>query len=126
MASTRDAKLLDQRRALPDAPGVYLFKDAHGRALYVGKAKSIRKRVGSHFSGRSARGADEMLSRVETIDFVATANESEALLAEQRFIKLHRPPFNIRLRDDKSYPYIGISLDERFPRVYFTRERHRP
>jgi excinuclease ABC subunit C len=119
-------RLRDQRRALPDAPGVYLFKDAHGRALYVGKAKSIRKRVGSHFSGRSARGADEMLARVESIDFVATANESEALLAEQRFIKQHRPPFNIRLRDDKSYPYIGISLDEQFARVYFTRERHRP
>ena len=121
-----DERLTDQRRALPDAPGVYLFKDAGGRALYVGKAKSIRKRVGSHFSGRSARGADEMLSRVESIDFVATQNEAEALLAEQRFIKQHRPPFNIRLRDDKSYPYIGISLDEQFPRVYFTRERHRP
>ena len=67
-----------------------------------------------------------MLSRVESIDFVATQNEAEALLAEQRFIKQHRPPFNIRLRDDKSYPYIGISLDEQFPRVYFTRERHRP
>src|SRR5919106_6661865 len=125
MESSRDGKLSDQRRALPDAPGVYLFKDAGGRALYVGKAKSIRKRVGSHFSGRSARGADEMLARVETIDFVATANESEALLAEQRFIKQHRPPFNIRLRDDKSYPYIGISLDEEYPRIYFTRERHR-
>src|SRR5919106_4628973 len=125
MESSRDGKLSDQRRALPDAPGVYLFKSADGRVLYVGKAKSIRKRVGSHFSGRSARGADEMLARVETIDFVATANESEALLAEQRFIKQHRPTFNIRLRDDKSYPYIAISLDERFPRVYFTREKHR-
>ena len=125
MADFSSERLRDQRRALPDAPGVYLFRDGGGRTLYVGKAKSIRKRVGSHFSGRSARGADEMLARVETIDFVATANESEALLAEQRFIKQHRPPFNIRLRDDKSYPYIGISLDERFPRVYFTRERHR-
>jgi len=124
-SSNNGDRLRDQRRALPDAPGVYLFKDAHGRALYVGKAKSIRKRVASHFSARSVRGADEMLARVETIDFVATANESEALLAEQRFIKQHRPPFNIRLRDDKSYPYIGISLDERFARVYFTRERHR-
>jgi excinuclease ABC subunit C len=125
MASSPNGRLADQRRALPDAPGVYLFKDGQGRALYVGKAKSIRKRVGSHFSGRSARGAHEMLARVESIDFVATANESEALLAEQRFIKQHRPPFNIRLRDDKSYPYIAISLDETFPRVYFTRERHR-
>jgi excinuclease ABC subunit C len=117
--------LLEQRRALPDSPGVYLFKDANGRVLYVGKAKSIRKRVGSHFTSRATRTADEFLSKVESIDFVATANEAEALLAEQNFIKQYRPPYNIRLRDDKSYPYIGISLDERFPRVYFTRERHR-
>ena len=121
-----DQRLREQRRALPDAPGVYLFKDADGRALYVGKAKSIRKRVGSHFSRRASRTAEEFLSRVATIDFVATANEAEALLAEQNFIKRYRPPYNIRLRDDKSYPYIGLSLDERFPRVYFTRERHRP
>jgi excinuclease ABC subunit C len=122
---SRDENLREQRRALPDSPGVYLFKDAGGRALYVGKAKSIRKRVASHFTSRATRTADEFLSRVESIDFVATANEAEALLAEQNFIKQHRPPYNIRLRDDKSYPYIGISLDERFPRVYFTRERHR-
>src|SRR6266550_2839762 len=123
---SRDENLLAQRRALPDSPGVYLFKDADGRTLYVGKAKSIRKRVASHFtSSPSTRTAEEFLSKVESIDFVATANEAEALLAEQNFIKQHRPPYNIRLRDDKSYPYIGISLDEPFPRVYFTRERHR-
>jgi excinuclease ABC subunit C len=121
---SRSEILTEQRRALPDAPGVYLFKDAHGRTLYAGKAKSIRKRVASHFSSHT-RTAEEFLSKVESIDFVATANEAEALLAEQNFIKQHRPPYNIRLRDDKSYPYIGISLDERFPRVYFTRERHR-
>jgi excinuclease ABC subunit C len=120
-----DSKLAEQRRGLPDTPGVYLFKDETGRALYVGKAKSIRKRVASHFSSRT-RTAEEFLVRVATIDFVATANEAEALLAEQNFIKRYRPPYNIRLRDDKSYPYIGISLDEQFPRVYFTRERHRP
>jgi excinuclease ABC subunit C len=123
---SRDEILREQRRALPDSPGVYLFKDGGGRVLYVGKAKSIRKRVASHFTSHPAtRTAEEFLSKVESIDFVATANEAEALLAEQNFIKQYRPPYNIRLRDDKSYPYIGISLDERFPRVYFTRERHR-
>ncbi len=122
---SREDNLREQRRGLPDSPGVYIFKDADGRALYVGKAKSIRKRVASHFSSRT-RTAEEFLARVESIDFVATANEAEALLAEQNFIKQYRPPFNIRLRDDKSYPYIGISLEEPFPRVYFTRERHRP
>jgi excinuclease ABC subunit C len=114
-----------QRRALPDAPGVYLFKDARGKVIYVGKAKSIRKRVASHFSKPAARGAVDMVSQIESVDFVATQTEAEALLAEQRFIKQHRPLFNVRLRDDKSYPYIAISLDEDFPRVYFTRERHR-
>src|SRR5205809_26324 len=66
-----------------------------------------------------------MLEEIETIDFVATETEAEALLAEQNFIRRHRPRYNIRLRDDKTYPYIGISLDEDFPRVYFTREKHR-
>ena len=123
----RDDRLTEQRRALPDSPGVYLFKDAGGRVLYVGKAKSIRKRVASHFGASgTAIGSADLASRIDSIDFVGTGNEAEALLAEQNFIKQHRPAFNIRLRDDKSYPYIGISLDEEFPRVYFTRERHRP
>src|SRR3954453_16158891 len=115
----------DMRRQLPDSPGVYLFKDRRGRVLYVGKASSIRKRVGSHFSKPATRGTYEMLDSIEAIDFVVTETEAEALLAEQNFIRRHRPRFNIRLRDDKSYPYIGISLDEEFPRVYFTREKHR-
>jgi excinuclease ABC subunit C len=114
---------MDKRiRELPDAPGVYLFHDADGEVLYVGKARSIRKRVGSHFS---ARGEARMTSRVDRIEFLATSTEAEALLAEQSFIKRHRPRFNIRLRDDKSYPYVCVSLEEDYPRVYFTREKHR-
>ncbi len=114
-----------ERRKLPDQPGVYLFRDARGLVLYVGKATSIRKRVAGHFSGKSTTGGGELIGRIAAIDFLVTETEAEALLAEQQFIKRHRPRFNIRLRDDKSYPYIGISLDEEFPRVYFTRERHR-
>src|SRR3954451_14327259 len=116
--------LTEQRKALPDAPGVYMFKDAEGGVLYVGMATSIRKRVASHFSGPH-RGGLHFIHRVASIDFLVTETEAEALLAEQQFIKRHRPRFNIRLRDDKSYPYVGVSLDEEFPRVYFTRERHR-
>jgi excinuclease ABC subunit C len=125
-------KLAEQRRELPNAPGVYVFRDKAGEALYVGKANSIRKRVASHFAGKgSGRGAGmggtaELIDRIESIEFLVTQNEPEALLAEQSFIKRYRPRFNIRLRDDKSYPYVGVSLDEEFPRVYFTRERHRP
>jgi excinuclease ABC subunit C len=124
--------LSDQRRELPDAPGVYVFRDRAGDALYVGKANSIRKRVASHFAGKGAgRGAGlggtaELIDRTDSIEFLVTQTEAEALLAEQSFIKRYRPRFNIRLRDDKSYPYVGVSLDEEFPRVYFTRERHRP
>jgi excinuclease ABC subunit C len=121
--------LAEQRRGLPDQPGVYLFRDGKGRVIYVGKAKSVRKRVASHFSKAqvpSSPGHAEMVAAVESVECVVVATEAEALLAEQSFIKQYRPRFNIRLRDDKSYPFIAISLDEDFPRVYFTRERHRP
>ena len=121
MTDDRETRIAQQRRELPDSPGVYLFYDGKGELLYVGKARSIRKRVGSHFSG----GEPRLTSRVDRFDFLVTANEAEALLAEQSFIKRHRPRFNIRLRDDKSYPYVAVSLDEDYPRVYFTREKHR-
>src|SRR5438067_1689756 len=115
----------DRRRELPDEPGVYLFRDARGKVLYVGKAKSIRKRVASHFSNPSTRGGRDLVDLIDQIEALVVHTEAEALLAEQNFIKQYKPRFNIRLRDDKSYPYIAISLDEKFPRVYFTRERHR-
>jgi excinuclease ABC subunit C len=115
----------DKRRNLPDVPGVYLFRDAKGKVIYVGKAKSIRKRVASHFSNPSTRGGKDLVDVIDHIEALVVHTEAEALLAEQNFIKQYKPRFNIRLRDDKSYPYIAISLDEAFPRVYFTRERHR-
>src|SRR5438270_6740253 len=115
----------ERRRELPDEPGVYLCRDARGKVLYVGKAKSIRKRVASHFSNPSTRGGRDLVDLIDQIEALVVHTEAEALLAEQNFIKQYKPPFNIRLRDDKSYPYIAISLDEKFPRVYFTRERHR-
>jgi excinuclease ABC subunit C len=121
----RAERLTAQRRGLPDQPGVYLFRDARGRVIYVGKAKSIRKRVGSHFSNPALYGTRALTDEVEHIESLVVATEAEALLTEQTFIKQYKPRFNIRLRDDKSYPYIAISLDEDFPRVYFTRERHR-
>jgi excinuclease ABC subunit C len=117
----REERIAQQRRELPDSPGVYLFHGRDEEILYVGKARSIRKRIASHFSG----GEPRLTSRVERIEFLVTSNEAEALLAEQSFIKRHRPRFNIRLRDDKSYPYVCVSLDEDYPRVYFTREKHR-
>ncbi len=120
-AESRTERITRQRRELPDSPGVYLFYGRDDELLYVGKARSIRKRVASHFSG----GEPRLTSRIERIETLVTSTEAEALLTEQSFIKRHRPRFNIRLRDDKSYPYVAVSLDEDYPRVYFTREKHR-
>src|SRR2546429_5346776 len=121
-ATEHGDSLAEQRRALPDQPGVYLFRDARGRVVYVGKAKSVRKRVASHFSKAqlpSSPGHAEMIASVDQVECVVVASEAEALLAEQSFIKQYRPRFNIRLRDDKSYPFIAISFDDDYPRVYF-------
>src|SRR5246127_553021 len=115
----------DRRRELPDEPGVYLFRDERGKVVYVGKAKSIKKRVASHFSNPSTRAGRDLVPMIDQIEALVVQTEAEALLVEQNFIKQYKPRFNIRLRDDKSYPFIAISLDEEFPRVYFTRERHR-
>jgi excinuclease ABC subunit C len=123
--SERERRLRELRRGLPDGPGVYLFKGPEGEVLYVGKASSLRKRVASHYSNPVTRGDVEMVALADDIEVLLLASEAEALLAENRLIKRHQPRFNIRLRDDKSYPYVAISMDEDFPRVYFTRERHR-
>lgn len=115
----------ERRRELPDEPGVYLFHNANGSVIYVGKAISIRKRVASHYANPSTRAGHDLLPMIDHIEALVVHTETEALIAEQNFIKQYQPKFNIRLRDDKSYPYIAVSLDEDFPRVYFTRERHR-
>ena len=123
---TAERSIEAQRKALPDAPGVYLFKDRRGSVFYVGQGEvdpqAGRLALQQPVQPRRRRDAR---SEIDAIDFVVTESEAEALLAEQNFIKRHRPRFNIRLRDDKSYPYIAISLDEDYPRVYFTREKHR-
>src|SRR6201999_1173795 len=124
-AEQRRDRLREQRRALPDQPGVYLFRDARGRVVYVGKAKSLKKRIASHFSNPTVYGTTALTEEIDHIEYLVVGTEAEALLTEQNFIKQYKPKFNIRLRDDKSYPYIAISLDEDFPRVYFTRERHK-
>src|SRR3954452_11909222 len=121
----RKTRLIEQRRTLPNGPGVYLFHDAKGKVIYVGKAKNLRSRVGGHFSNPVTRGAYEMVDAIESVEFLLVASETEALLTEQNFIKQYRPRFNIRLRDDKSYPFIELSMDEDSPRQCFAREKHR-
>src|ERR1700688_2590078 len=107
---------------LPLLPGVYLYKDAHGTVIYVGKAKNLRHRVRSYFSDE--RLADSktgtLISEARHIDFIQVDNEKEALALENNLIKQWKPRYNILLRDDKTYPYIKLTA-ERYPRVYVTR-----
>jgi excinuclease ABC subunit C len=118
----------EKLKTLPAKPGVYLFRDREGDVLYIGKAKSLRHRVRSYFqaAGVDTRAAIRQLpERVDDIEVIVTQNEVEALHLEQNLVKRHRPPFNVRLRDDKSFPYIAVTVEDEFPRVMFTRERHR-
>ena len=117
-----------QLRRVPATPGVYLFRDEGDEVLYVGKAKSLRPRVRQYFqAGRSDNrvGIDKLVARVARIETIVTDSEVEALHLEQNLVKRHRPPFNVRLRDDKSFPYIAVTLEDDYPRVMFTRKRHR-
>ncbi len=122
-----DERIEQQLKRLPAKPGVYLFRDAGGRVLYIGKAKSLRPRVRSYFQqggdGRPQLG--RLPGMVADVEVIVTGNEAEALHVEQNLVKRHRPPFNIRLRDDKSFPYIAVTVEDDYPRVMFTRERHR-
>jgi len=121
-------RIESQLKRLPTGPGVYIFRDDRGDVLYVGKAKSLRPRVRSYFQAGSSdtrQGIKHMASRVETIETIVTSSEVEALHLEQNLVKRHRPPFNVRLRDDKSFPYIAVTVEDDYPRVMFTRERHR-
>src|ERR1700694_874405 len=116
----------EKLKALPTKPGVYLFRDASGQVLYIGKAKSLRPRVRSYFQKGETRAAIAQLpERVADLEVIVTDTEVEALHLEQNLVKRHRPPFNVRLRDDKSFPYIAVTIEDDFPRVMFTRERHR-
>jgi excinuclease ABC subunit C len=114
---------LDLVAKLPTKPGVYLFRDARGQVLYVGKAKSLRARARSYFQPGAEHGAKnrELVRHVEAVDTIVVGSEAEALILEANLIKEHRPRFNILLRDDKRYPYIKVTAREPFPRVYVTR-----
>ncbi len=111
-------------RQLPTSPGVYLMKDADGRVLYVGKADVLRNRVRSYFGSKGALDARilRMTQEVADVDYIVTDTVSEAFLLEGNLIKEHRPRFNIRLRDDKSYPFVKVTLGEDFPRIVRTRK----
>jgi excinuclease ABC subunit C len=110
-------------RSLPASAGVYLYKNAEGEVIYVGKAKNLRSRVGSYFrEGRwEDAKTDSLVREAVDVDYIVVANNKEALALENHLIKQKKPRFNILLRDDKTYPYVKLTLGERFPRVYVTR-----
>jgi excinuclease ABC subunit C len=122
-----DERVENQLKRLPAKPGVYIFRDGRGQVLYVGKAKSLRPRVRSYFQATAdtRQAIAQLPRRVADVEVIVTGSEVEALHLEQNLVKRHRPPFNVRLRDDKSFPYIAVTVEDDFPRVMFTRERHR-
>lgn len=122
------ADVTDKLKGIPARPGVYLFRDATGDVLYVGKAKALRPRVRSYFQagrGDTRSSIPSLVERIADVEVIVTTTEVEALHLEQNLVKRHRPPFNVRLRDDKSFPYIAVTVEDEYPRVMFTRERHR-
>ena len=125
--SDRLERLKARIKELPDRPGVYMHKNAEGEVIYVGKARSLRNRVGSYVVGKGDRDpfGTALVKEIESIDFVTTNNELEAILLENNLIKSNQPRYNVLLRDDKTYPYIKVTMSEDFPRVVFTRRLDR-
>jgi excinuclease ABC subunit C len=115
-------ELLDKAQTLPQEAGCYLMKDKNGRVIYVGKAKKLRSRVTSYFN-KSAKGlkTEYMVGHVENFDFIITRSDAESFVLENNLIKEHSPKYNIRLRDDKSYPYVQVNWNEPFPRLEYVR-----
>jgi excinuclease ABC subunit C len=118
-----DNPILEKVRRLPSAPGVYLMRDSGGTIIYVGKAVNLKNRVRSYFNTGQEQTfkIKHMVPRINDIDYFITASEEEALILELNLIKRHKPYYNVRLKDDKTFPYLKISLDEDYPRVQITR-----
>lgn len=110
---------------IPDEPGAYLFRDRHGRVVYAGKAKSLRKRVGSYWSKPQHPRTEAMLQAAAAVEWIVAAGEVDALMLEYNLIKEHGPRFNVRYRDDKSYPYLAVTVGERWPRAHVMRGKRR-
>ncbi len=120
-----DPAAFDERlRRVPESPGVYLWKDAQGLLLYVGKSKRLRDRMRSYFGAPRSLSAKtrRLVSHIADFEIIVTQSELEALLLEMNLIKQHRPRYNILLKDDKSYPYIKVTLQDQWPRVFSTRQ----
>ena len=110
-------------QSMPSKPGAYIFKDNNGRVIYVGKAKCLKNRVRSYFSSSDNSAKTRAIrNNLNEIEFIVTDTEIEALILECNLIKKYRPKYNILLKDDKNYPYIKITTEERFPRIVIVRK----
>ena len=120
-------KLLEKAKSLPLRPGIYLFFDSHGEIIYVGKSRALKNRVLSYFqnAGRHPPKTEKLVRTVRDFQTIVTASESEALILENETIKLHKPKFNIRLKDDKDYPYVRLSMGEAYPRLSFAHRKEK-
>ncbi|NPE06882.1 MAG: excinuclease ABC subunit UvrC [Asgard group archaeon] len=122
-AEDKDSLLL-RIKSFPDKPGIYSFKDDKGRAIYIGKAKSLKKRITSYFvEGALDRKTLSIKRLARDVEFIVTNTETDALILENSLIKLHKPKLNVRLKDDKTYPYLKITTSEKYPRVEIIRNR---
>src|SRR5688500_6388298 len=110
---------------IPTKPGVYMFRDSSGRVLYVGKAKSLRARLHNYFGPELHPRTRAMVEAASDVEWIVASNEVEALHLEVSLIKQHRPRYNVRYRDDKSYPYLAVTLDEEYPRARVLRGQKR-
>ena len=127
-AFEKDPPLTSKLKHLPDRPGVYLFRNSGGDVLYVGKAKSLRSRVRSYFHTSASHNIriQVMVSLVRDVSLIITDTEAEALILEEQLIKTYLPRYNVNLKDDKSYPYCKLTLNELYPRLFLVREKHDP
>ena len=110
---------------IPDQPGSYQFRDRHGRVIYVGKAKSLRKRIANYFTKDLHPRTEQMVEHADSVDWIIAPSEAEALMLEYSLIKEHRPRFNVKLRDDKSYPFLTITRRDEWPRARVMRGKKR-
>ena len=110
---------------IPDGPGVYLFRDQHGAVLYVGKAKSLRRRLANYFAADIEGKTAAMVDAAHSVEWIVTPSEVDAIMVEYSLVHEHQPRYNIRLKDDKSFPYLALTMNQEWPRAMVVRGKRR-
>lgn len=119
------ASPLEQLKSLPQKPGVYLFKDKFGAIIYIGKARSLRRRVASYFKKSPELKTSILIGKLSKIDYIVTGSELDALVLENELIKKYKPRYNVALRDDKAYPFLKLTVNEEWPRLFLARKKEK-